>query len=95
MKSTETPVIHRWEIVSCSNCGREFGPGHTGFSHCANHAGLPSTDNVTQDVRMGVVLPNGTATYMYAEEAMEANAVQIGSSPSGKWRMSSIGPYFG
>lgn len=26
--------------VYCSNCGREFGPGDHGFSHCENHKHL-------------------------------------------------------
>ena len=30
----------RFENVSCSQCGAEFGPGDNGFSHCANHAHL-------------------------------------------------------
>lgn len=28
----------RFENVSCSQCGRDFGPGEHGFSHCRNHA---------------------------------------------------------
>lgn len=28
----------RFPSVSCSQCGREFGPGNHGFSHCGNHA---------------------------------------------------------
>lgn len=31
---------HRFEMVSCSACGRDFGPGNYGFSHCHEHAGL-------------------------------------------------------
>lgn len=27
----------RFENVSCSQCGRDFGPGDHGFSHCENH----------------------------------------------------------
>ena len=30
----------RFQNVSCSNCGRDFGPGDSGFSHCENHAHL-------------------------------------------------------
>ncbi|HEJ2443634.1 TPA: hypothetical protein SLZ45_005199 [Burkholderia multivorans] len=25
--------------VYCSGCGQKFGPGNSGFSHCADHAG--------------------------------------------------------
>lgn len=27
----------KFDKVSCSNCGREFGPGDHGFSHCDQH----------------------------------------------------------
>lgn len=27
----------RFANVSCSQCGREFGPGNNGFSHCEHH----------------------------------------------------------
>ncbi|EPS1221667.1 hypothetical protein ACVBR5_000898 [Burkholderia cenocepacia] len=28
----------RFENVSCSSCGKDFGPGDAGFSHCDDHA---------------------------------------------------------
>ena len=28
-----------YDEVSCSQCGRSFGPGHHGFSHCEDHPG--------------------------------------------------------
>lgn len=27
----------RFENVSCSQCGKDFGPGDHGFSHCCHH----------------------------------------------------------
>lgn len=30
----------RFAAVSCSQCGEEFGPGDSGFSHCLDHKGL-------------------------------------------------------
>lgn len=33
--ATPTP---RFANVSCSQCGNDFGPGDSGFSHCADHA---------------------------------------------------------
>lgn len=30
----------RFENVSCSHCGLDFGPGDAGFSHCDQHAQL-------------------------------------------------------
>ncbi len=32
-------ITSRYENTFCSNCGREFGPGDHGFSHCENHPG--------------------------------------------------------
>ena len=29
----------RFEQTSCSQCGRDFGPGDHGFSHCDQHPG--------------------------------------------------------
>ena len=29
--------MSKFANVSCSQCGREFGPGDSGFSHCENH----------------------------------------------------------
>lgn len=28
----------KFENVGCSSCGRDFGPGDHGFSHCENHS---------------------------------------------------------
>ena len=30
----------KFNATYCSNCGQQFGPGDTGFSHCESHAGL-------------------------------------------------------
>jgi len=32
---------HRFAIRSCSQCGKVFGPGDSGFSNCTSHLGLP------------------------------------------------------
>ena len=32
---------YKFGNVTCSQCGGEFGPGDTGFSHCENHKHLP------------------------------------------------------
>ena len=38
----------RFESVWCSQCGRQFGPGNSGFSHCADHAApAASAEGVT------------------------------------------------
>jgi hypothetical protein len=31
-------ATHRFPNVSCSQCGNDFGPGDSGFSHCHDHA---------------------------------------------------------
>jgi len=31
-----------FENVSCSQCGRDFGEGERGFSHCEDHMPMPS-----------------------------------------------------
>lgn len=34
------PPPHRFSIRSCSQCGKDFGPGNSGFSNCTSHLGL-------------------------------------------------------
>jgi len=29
----------KFEATSCSQCGKSFGPGDSGYSHCADHIG--------------------------------------------------------
>ena len=41
MKATHEP---RFAQTSCSQCGQEFGPGDSGFSHCIDHAGEEPSD---------------------------------------------------
>lgn len=33
-------AIARFDKTFCSQCGREFGPGDHGFSHCSTHETL-------------------------------------------------------
>jgi hypothetical protein len=35
----------RFDNVGCSECGRGFGPGNAGFSHCADHIGRRALDD--------------------------------------------------
>ena len=28
---------YKFKNISCSQCGEEFGPGNSGFSHCEDH----------------------------------------------------------
>lgn len=32
-------IVARFANVSCSQCGRSFGPGNSGYSHCSQHGG--------------------------------------------------------
>lgn len=32
-----TPVSPGFDNINCSQCGRGFGPGNHGFSHCKDH----------------------------------------------------------
>lgn len=32
----------RFQVTYCSQCGGQFGPGDSGFSHCSDHA--PASD---------------------------------------------------
>lgn len=34
----------RFAQTYCSQCGGEFGPGDSGFSHCSDHAGEEPSD---------------------------------------------------
>lgn len=38
--SSKPPEPPRFSETFCSSCGRGFGPGDHGYSHCENHAGL-------------------------------------------------------
>ena len=47
----------RFPVVSCSECGQDFGPGDHGYSHCADHHdGLTTTD-----VRSGTITASAMA----------------------------------
>ncbi|KWF30068.1 hypothetical protein [Burkholderia pseudomultivorans] len=35
----------RFDNVGCSHCGRYFGPGNAGYSHCADHVGRRALDD--------------------------------------------------
>jgi len=35
---------YKFENVSCSSCGEDFGPGDNGFSHCESHSGITPID---------------------------------------------------
>lgn len=45
----------RFENVSCSNCGQDFGPGDHGFSHCEDHQ---PTRTITREERLADELAN-------------------------------------
>lgn len=49
----------RYATVSCSQCGRDFGPGDHGFSHCDSHRKIIGT------------LPGESEEMMLANSALE------------------------
>lgn len=36
----DLPAPPRFAQTYCSSCGRTFGPGNNGYSHCRNHGGI-------------------------------------------------------
>jgi hypothetical protein len=38
----------RFPMVSCSQCGKDIGPGNHGYSHCSDHAPAPDEPAVDQ-----------------------------------------------
>jgi len=36
---------YKFEKTTCSQCGRSFGPGDSGYSHCEDHAQVKSMAN--------------------------------------------------
>lgn len=40
---SKTLVDARFRSVSCSSCGKRFGPGNEGFSHCDDHERIAAT----------------------------------------------------
>lgn len=41
------PLPPRFDSVTCSQCGNDFGPGNHGFSNCADHS-LPNVHALAQ-----------------------------------------------
>lgn len=41
----------RFDETFCSQCGGEFGPGYSGFSHCDQHEGRTNYDGLSPAVR--------------------------------------------
>lgn len=37
----------RFDETFCSQCGGEFGPGYSGFSHCDQHEGRTNYDGLS------------------------------------------------
>ena len=41
----------RFDKTYCSQCGGEFGPGDSGYSHCDQHKGAASADDLSPTVK--------------------------------------------
>lgn len=55
--------------VWCSQCGRSFGPGNHGFSHCADHAPAPPTPPQAPSADT----PKPSADYVYLGDGLYAS----------------------
>lgn len=77
----------RFENVSCSQCGREFGPGDHGFSHCQDHPGHKRDEMLAELIEMAD--PNGEIAYTSnTREALDnAETAGLVKAVSGKFRM--------
>jgi hypothetical protein len=42
----------RFPFVTCSQCGREFGPGDHGYSHCRDHAARDRAELAARGIRL-------------------------------------------
>jgi hypothetical protein len=73
----------RFESVWCSQCGRQFGPGNSGFSHCADHAApAASAEGVTdKKAALEALMANhGNAEDLYIEQGRNMNCPHCGGS---------------
>ena len=41
----------KFDKTYCSQCGGEFGPGDSGYSHCDQHKGLANADDLSPTVK--------------------------------------------
>jgi len=78
----------KFENVSCSQCGGEFGPGDAGFSHCSDHRSVKRGVNVYYDrsIRLWVATWNdgigqlGDAQYAHdRDDAVYRLGAQMGA----------------
>ena len=45
-----SPTAPRFADVSCSQCGASFGPGDSGYSHCADHREPTTLDAIKAEI---------------------------------------------
>jgi hypothetical protein len=76
-KLTPNPVKPKFEKTYCSNCGREFGPGNHGYSHCENHLHLQSINST------GVPMDHRRALQLLSEAQVYAPSVVPGLGQGG------------
>lgn len=70
----------RFERVYCSQCGGEFGPRDSGYSHCEDHAGQRNLDNFACRV-CGKECPTASAEGAICEDCCEDHQYEYD-----KWR---------
>ncbi|WP_157359762.1 hypothetical protein [Caldimonas brevitalea] len=64
--------------VGCSQCGRYFGPGDHGFSHCENHGGIsPHRMAEMGDAKHTLGdLEEAVADFLEAQDALDNRELQ-------------------
>lgn len=48
---TKIKSVPQFNKTYCSQCGGEFGPGNSGFSHCDQHVEKIRFDNVSPTIK--------------------------------------------
>jgi len=48
---TEDQLMPKFEQTYCSQCGQEFGPGDSGFSHCTTHRAVSRLKDLSRQLR--------------------------------------------
>lgn len=57
-----------YEKTSCSQCGAEFGPGDSGYSHCEDHRGLSSAQRLLPRAERDIIIGRGKYAYSFSFE---------------------------
>jgi hypothetical protein len=67
----------RFPNVSCSQCGRDFGPGDNGFSHCWNHSPIKAAERIVQWVEDGQLVDHESLVQSLAPIVAKAYLAKV------------------